>query len=406
MNSRKIINDPVYGFISYPYDIIYDLINHKYVQRLRRIKQLGLSNYVYPGAEHTRFHHTLGAIHLMTQALASLKSKGVEITEEEAIASTICIALHDVGHGPFSHALEFKLADVSHEYISLLIMEKLNLEFEGQLSLAIEIYKDNYSKKFLHQLVSSQLDMDRLDYLNRDSFYTGVAEGVIGFERIIKMLNVVDDEIVVEEKGIFSIEKYLMARRIMYWQVYLHKTAIAAEQMLIKLVDTYRKEYHQREDLKNISSSLAFFFEKEWTKEEVDANTEELLTNYLELDDHDIFYLIKNASKVNEPVLNYYSNALLDRKLMKIKLKEEPFSEAEMEVFRTKVKKNKISNEISISDLILKGSESNLSYNANSEAIKVLKKNGSIVPITKIRSNLIDTNVIIRYFLCFPNLYS
>jgi HD superfamily phosphohydrolase len=228
MNKKKIINDPVYGFISIPYDIIYDLLEHPYFQRLRRIKQLGLTHYVYPGALHTRFHHALGAMHLMQKAIRALQYKGVEITPEEAKAATIAILLHDIGHGPFSHALEHSIVHVHHEDLSILFMEQLNEEFDGALDVAIAIFKNEYPKKYLHQLVSSQLDMDRMDYLNRDSFFTGVSEGVIGYDRIIKMLNVYNGEIVVEYKGIYSIEKFLIARRIMYWQVYLHKTVVSA----------------------------------------------------------------------------------------------------------------------------------------------------------------------------------
>jgi len=230
MASTKIFNDPVYGFVSIPYGIIFELVEHPYFQRLRRIKQLGLTHYVYPGALHTRFHHALGALHLMTQAVEVLRSKKVDISEEEAEAVMIAILLHDIGHGPFSHTLESTLINVHHENISTLFMEQLNEEFNGKLDLTIQIFEDQYEKKFLHQLVSGQLDMDRMDYLNRDSFFTGVHEGVIGYDRIIKMLNVVDGELVVEEKGIYSIEKFLIARRLMYWQVYLHKTVLSAEQ--------------------------------------------------------------------------------------------------------------------------------------------------------------------------------
>ena len=236
MAKKKIFNDPVYGFISFPTELIYDLIDHRYFQRLRRISQLGLTHYVYPGALHTRFHHALGALHLMTEAILTLREKGVSISDEEYEAVCIAILLHDIGHGPFSHALELSIVNVHHENLSVLFMEKLNDEFNGQLSLAIKIFNGTYSKFFLHELVSSQLDMDRMDYLIRDSYFTGVAEGVIGYDRIIKMLNVVDHHLVVEEKGIYSVEKFLVARRLMYWQVYLHKTVLSAEQMLIAIL--------------------------------------------------------------------------------------------------------------------------------------------------------------------------
>ncbi|MDF1866230.1 MAG: HD domain-containing protein [Saprospiraceae bacterium] len=241
MNKKKIVNDPVYGFITIPYNIVFDLVEHPFVQRLRRIKQVSLTHYVYPGALHTRFHHALGALHLMGQAIEVLRSKEVEISDEEAKAASIAILLHDIGHGPFSHTLEHTIINVHHEELSLLFMECLNDIFENQLDLAIQIFKNKYHKKFLHQLISGQLDMDRMDYLNRDSFFTGVHEGVIGYDRIIKMLAVHNDELVVEEKGIYSIEKFLIARRLMYWQVYLHKTVLGVEQMLIRVWQRAKK---------------------------------------------------------------------------------------------------------------------------------------------------------------------
>jgi uncharacterized protein len=258
MVKKKIFNDPVYGFINVPYGIIFDLVEHPYFQRLRRIKQVSLTHYVYPGALHTRFHHALGALHLMSQAIDVLRSKGAQITDEEADAVSIAILLHDIGHGPFSHTLEHTLINVSHETLSLLFMQKLNEEFGGTLDLAIRIFRDDYPKKFLHQLVSSQLDMDRMDYLTRDSFFTGVYEGVIGYDRIIKMLSVHDGELVVEEKGIYSIEKFLIARRLMYWQVYLHKTVLSAELMLIRTMRRAKELAHAGATLE-VSGNLAFF---------------------------------------------------------------------------------------------------------------------------------------------------
>ena len=236
MSKKKIFNDPVYGFVSFPTELLYDLIDHKYFQRLRRITQLGLTHYVYPGALHTRFHHALGALHLMTEAVQTLREKGVVISDEEYEAVCVAILLHDIGHGPYSHALEHSFIDIHHEELSILFMQKLNEEFDGRLSLAMSIFEGSYKKGFLHELVSSQLDMDRLDYLIRDSYFTGVAEGVIGYDRIIKMLDVVDNQLVIEEKGIYSVEKFLVSRRVMYWQVYLHKTVLSAEQMLIAVL--------------------------------------------------------------------------------------------------------------------------------------------------------------------------
>ncbi|MBK7428612.1 MAG: HD domain-containing protein, partial [Saprospiraceae bacterium] len=290
MNKKKIINDPVYGFITIPYIIIFDLIEHPAFQRLRRIRQTGLSDFVYPGALHTRFHHALGAMHLMKQAIDVLRAKGTEITEDEAEAVCVAILLHDIGHGPFSHALEHTLLDIHHETLSLVIMERINFEMSGKITLAIQIFKNEYHKTFLHHLVSSQLDMDRMDYLNRDSFFTGVAEGKIGYDRIIKMLAVKDDQLVVEEKGIYSIEKFLMARRIMYWQVYLHKAVLSAEHMLIQTLKRARFLTEQGQDLP-VSSQLKFFLKRHVTE---NSNPQtDWLNCYFELDDIDILMALK-----------------------------------------------------------------------------------------------------------------
>src|SRR5437868_6382764 len=264
----KIINDPIYGFVTLPGDLIADLINHPYFQRLRRIKQLGMTNLVYPGALHTRFHHAIGAMHLMTEAIDVLRSKEIEITPEEAEATTIAILLHDIGHGPFSHALEHSIAkNISHEDLSALLMEQLNKQFNGRLALAIKIFNNRYKKKFLHQLVSSQLDMDRLDYLKRDSFFTGVSEGIISSDRIIKMLNVVNDKLVVEAKGIYSIEKFLIARRLMYWQVYLHKTVLSAEKLLVNILKRAKELSSQGKDL-FATPTLSLFLKNDFTRED------------------------------------------------------------------------------------------------------------------------------------------
>ena len=289
MSRKKIFNDPVYGFTTVPYGIIFDLVEHPYFQRLRRIKQLSLTHYVYPGALHTRFHHALGALHLMQRTIDVLKSKGIQISPEEEEAVCIAILLHDIGHGPFSHTLERTLIDISHEEISILFMEDLNRVFDGKLSLAIEIFKDNYSKKFLHQLVSSQLDMDRMDYLNRDSFFTGVSEGVIGYDRIIEMLTVCNNELAVEEKGVYSIEKFLIARRLMYWQVYLHKTVLSAELLLIQILKR-AKELVQNGVKLPVSERLNFFLSRNFTKKNYLSDKNSLLKNFSKLDDDDIFY--------------------------------------------------------------------------------------------------------------------
>ena len=290
MNKKKIFNDPVYGFITLPDDIIFDLIEHPYFQRLRRIRQLGLTHVVYPGALHTRLHHALGALHLMTQAVETLRSKGHDITAEEAKAVYIAILLHDIGHAPFSHALEHILAGVKHEQISLYLMQELNRQFEGKLDMAIAVFTNNYSQKFLHQLVSSQLDMDRLDYLNRDSFYTGVLEGKIGAQRIIKMLELYDDSLVIEEKGIYSIEKFIMARRLMYWQVYLHKTVLGAEQLLVKIMQRARELSLRGEKLFG-SPVLQFFLNEDISQK--DFSKKEMLDLFIRLDDYDIFSALK-----------------------------------------------------------------------------------------------------------------
>lgn len=291
-NKLKIFNDPVYGFITIPYEIIFDLIEHPYFQRLRRIKQLGLTAFVYPGALHTRFHHAMGAMHIMGTAIEVLRTKGNDITEAEAKAVTIAILLHDIGHGPFSHALETSIVnDVNHEDISEILMDKLNTEFNGELSLAIAIFKNNYKKKFLHQLVSSQLDMDRLDYLKRDSFFTGVSEGVISGDRIIAMLNVVNDELVIDSKGIYSIEKFIVARRLMYWQVYLHKTVLAAENLLVNIL-TRAKELTLKGEVLFGSPSFLYFLKNKVSKVDF-INNSKIIELFTDLDDYDIMSAIK-----------------------------------------------------------------------------------------------------------------
>ncbi len=283
-NKLKIFNDPIYGFVSIPYEIIYDLIDHPYFQRLRRIKQLGLTNLVYPGALHTRFHHAMGAMHLMTEAIEVLRAKGNEITDEEAKGVTIAILLHDIGHGPFSHALEHSIVNhITHEDISELFMNSLNEEFKGELSLAIRIFNNKYEKKFLHQLVSSQLDMDRLDYLKRDSFFTGVSEGVVSSDRIIKMLNVKNDELAVEAKGIYSIEKFIIARRLMYWQVYLHKTVISAESLLVNILKRAKELAEKQEEL-FCTPALKVFLYNKFSKNDFKTKPE-LLDSFAHLDD-------------------------------------------------------------------------------------------------------------------------
>ena len=325
MQSDKIINDPVFGFINIPKGLIMEVVTHPMVQRLHRIKQLGLSSMVYPGAQHTRFQHSLGAFFLMTEAIHSLRGKGVEITDHEAESVKIAILLHDVGHGPFSHVLENTIApDVHHEEISLLLMEKMNRELGGRLDLAIRIYKDEYEKRFLHQLVSSQLDMDRLDYLRRDSFYTGVTEGNIGSARIIKMLNVKDDHLVVESKGIYSIENFLTARRLMYWQVYLHKTSVACEKMLINTLIRAKELARKGEEL-YVSPALRYFLYNDVTRESFFTD-DKCLDTFIQLDDNDIWCALKSWTTHSDKVLSTLSTGLVNRRLFKVEVSAKPFS--------------------------------------------------------------------------------
>ncbi len=399
INKKKIFNDPVYGFISIPYGIIFDLIEHPYFQRLRRIKQVGLTHYVYPGALHTRFHHALGALHLMTEAIDVLRSKDIPISDEEARAVSIAILLHDIGHGPFSHALENTLIDVSHEYLSLMFMNELNTYFGGKLDLALRIFQDSYPKKFLHQLVSSQLDMDRMDYLNRDSFYTGVSEGVIGYDRIIKMLSVRNEELVVEEKGIYSIEKFLIARRLMYWQVYLHKTALAAEQMLIRALKRAKFLAQAGEKLP-VSESLRFFLESPVQERQKDIG--KMLYQFSLLDDVDIMAALKAFMNHEDFVLSYLSKAIVNRRLFRIELKDEAFeSDYEAQV------RQKIGNHFQLTDealsfLVIKGKETNMTYSKSKNEISILMKSGKVKPMSEISDHGIESKIITKYYLCYP----
>ena len=325
-NKRKIINDPVFGFINIPNDFLYDIIQHPYFQRLNRIKQLGLSSFVYPGAQHTRLLHSLGAMHLMGEAIVQLRQEGNEITPSEAEAVRACILLHDIGHGPFSHTLEHTLVNgVSHEEVSLLMMEKINRELDGKLDMALEIFKNVYPKKFLHQLVSSQLDMDRLDYLSRDSFYSGVSEGIIGAARIIKMLNVHNDQLVVEAKGIYSIEKFLVARRLMYWQVYLHKTSVAAEQMLLNILKRAKELASTGVEL-FASPSLRYFLYNDVQRKDF-LDSDNALENFALLDDSDVVCAIKVWSSDSDCVLSTLCKAFTDRKLFKVEIGSDPIDE-------------------------------------------------------------------------------
>ncbi len=400
MNKKKIINDPVYGFITIPSDIVFDLIEHPYFQRLRRIKQVSLTHYVYPGALHTRFHHAIGALHLMGQAIDVLRSKGVEITEEEAKAVSIAILLHDIGHGPFSHTLEHTLVNVPHEEISLLFMQRLNGEFNGALSLAITVFKNEYHKKFLHQLISGQLDMDRMDYLNRDSFFTGVHEGVIGYDRIIKMLAVHDGGLVVEEKGIYSIEKFLIARRLMYWQVYLHKTVLVAEQMLVKTLKRAKQLAVQGMEL-NLPKSLSFFLYQDFSLEDFTKN-KDLLGHFAKLDDHDIFSSLKAFTEHPDPVLSYLSSCIVDRRLFKIEIRDEPFPPEYVSETENRIGSLHILPKENLEYLVFGGEETNHAYSTSKDEINILFKNGDVLPMSQISDFGIQTRLVKKYYLCCP----
>ena len=402
-NKKKIINDPVYGFVNIPFELIYDLIEHSWFQRLRRIKQLGLSYLVYPGAQHTRFQHVIGAMSLTFQAVEILKSKGIEITQHESESVCAAILLHDMGHGPFSHTLEgLIIKDVPHEAISLRFMELLNEQFDGKLTTAIEIFSNKYKKKFLHQLVSSQLDMDRLDYLRRDSFYTGVQEGSIGHDRIINMLNVVNDELVIEEKGIYSVEKFLIARRLMYWQVYLHKTVVAAEQLLIKIIQ--RAQYlASQNELLFATPALHYFLYNKIGKDEFYKNNE-AFDNYCLLDDDDIFTSIKVWCNHNDNILSTLCNMLRNRKLPKVVLQNAPFEKTMVESYKFMAADNLDITMEEAEYFVYTDSVQNKAYSANNFHINILFKNGQVQDIADASDQYnIDslTKLVTKYFMCF-----
>jgi|TARA_B110000881_G_scaffold40929_1_gene33386 HD superfamily phosphohydrolase len=403
----KIINDPIYGFIEIESGIINSLINHPYFQRLRRISQLGLSYLVYPGAQHTRFQHALGCLHLVSKATQQLLKKGHKINQEEQEAVKIAILLHDIGHGPFSHALERTLvANISHEELSLIYMHKLNEEFNGKLSLAIKIFKNKYKKKFLHQLVSSQIDMDRLDYLKRDSFFTGVTEGNVGVERIISMLDVKNDNLVIEEKGIYSIEKFIIARRLMYWQVYLHKTVISAENMLIQLL--MRAKYLIRNSEKiYISSNLKKFLCNDIKLNDFKEDNK-LLNNFSQLDDSEIYSGLKYWSQNKDFVLSKLSNDILNRNILKIKVQKNIFNKKHIKLCITKMMNNEKISKEEAEYFIFSDKVSNSLYSIGNSNINILFKNGEIKDLSKSSDqfNLVAlSKTINKYFLCSPKEY-
>lgn len=408
LNKKKIINDPVYGFINIPSELIFDLISHPFFQRLRYIKQLGMTHLVYPGALHTRFHHALGAMHLMSLAIEILRSKGHEISASEEEGATIAILLHDVGHGPFSHALEHSLVKgISHEDISMLIMEKLNEEFAGKLNTAIEIFTGRYPKKFLHQLISSQLDLDRMDYLNRDSFFTGVSEGVISFDRIIKMFNVADDQLVIEEKGIYSIEKFLIARRLMYWQVYLHKTVIAGEQLLVKILKRAKELAAGGEQL-FATPALQHFLQNDVTRAGF-LETNIHLVQFARLDDQDIFASVKVWRDHNDRILSLLCNMLVGRHLYKTEITSEKPDEGRLAMLRDHVGLSLEINPEEVSYFIFTDVISNRAYNTGggNSTINILMKNNTTTDIAKASdlSNLESLDkTVTKHILCYPRI--
>jgi HD superfamily phosphohydrolase len=400
MSFRKIINDPVYGFITLDDPLIYSIISHPWYQRLRRINQMALSHLVYPGAVHSRLHHSLGAYHLMTQALFELKAKGADITAAEEQAAKIGILLHDIGHGPFSHALEsIVIESLDHEALSLLIMEKLNQESNGKLTMAIEIFKGTYHKKFLHQLISGQLDVDRMDYLARDSFFTGVSEGTIGYDRILKMLTVHNGELMVEEKAIYSIEEFLVSRRLMYWQVYLHKTVLSAEMMLVKIFERARllQQQGNKEVVLNDTLSLFLF-------NLLDGSLKNHLNLFCQLDDTDVISAIKAWSLHQDKILSLLCLAVLNRKLFKLKLQAEPIT---AEIYADK--KDEIARQLEISDedasfLVFTGEAENSLDNPYDERINILFRDGTVKDISLVDNALIHQNLsqpVKKFYICY-----
>jgi len=400
MGKHKLFNDPIYGLINFRYEFLYDLIDHPFFQRLRRIGQMGFTHMVYPGATHSRFQHAIGALYLMESAIATLRDKGIKIDDQEAEAMCAAMLLHDIGHGPISHSLEYLIVDIHHEKISLLLMKMLNEEMGGRLDLAIDIYNGVSPRKFMHQLVSSQLDLDRMDYITRDSYYTGVAEGTIGYDRIISMLNVKNDELVVEEKAIYSIQKFLVSREIMYKQVYLHKTSIAVEQMVMQFYK--RLIYVLAKDLIDINSLVAsdemkYFLTNKPLK--IDNST---LMNFVQLDDNDIFMLLKSSLKSSDSILADLSDRILNRKLFKCLLSEKPFTSDFKSDIRQKIKRFEQIDDETVDWYILEGSQKITTYKPNQDEIVILKKQDNILFLSDIFPNFKILNFIDRYFMSFP----
>jgi HD superfamily phosphohydrolase len=404
VNKKKIINDPVYGFLQIPHELLYDLIQHPYFQRLRRIKQVGMTYLVYPGAMHSRYNHALGAMYLMGQAITQLRNKGHQITNEEALGALIAILLHDVGHGPFSHALEYLfIKNVKHEEISLRMMHQINNEYDGQLAIAIAIFTDTYPKRFLHQLVSSQLDMDRLDYLTRDSFFTGVSEGVVSWDRIIHMLQIHNDQLVVEEKGIYSIEKFIVARRLMYWQVYLHKTVLSAEAMISQIVVRARQLLQQGTLLFG-TPELLYFLQRHPDRQAFESDPE-VVAQFAGLDDNDLFSAIKVWSKHHDPVLQRLCDGLIHRRLNRVILQNEAFSDDFIATQRLRLEQEYGYSAEEISFFMQQGNVTNDAYVPGKDKIMILRKDGSCVDVAELSDNLnIKTlsKTVVKYYLSLP----
>lgn len=403
MNKKKIINDPVYGFITIPSPLLFDIISHPWFQRLRHIKQLGLTDYVYPAAQHTRFQHALGAMYLMTRVLDLLRKKGIEISDEEYEASVICVLLHDIGHGPLSHTLEDSLlTGINHESLSYLFMQQLNKEFNGALSLSLKIFQNTYKRKFFHQLVSSQLDIDRLDYLKRDCFFSGVSEGTIGVDRIISLLTVYKDQLVVEEKGILSIENFLNARRLMYWQVYLHKTTVSAERMVVNLIKRAQHLVKSGESL-TCTESLLLFLKNSYTIENFKEN-QKILNAFGQLDDHDLWGAVKLWQNHNDFILSTLSTLLLQRNLFQIRMSTEPIKKDEVDQIRTNVAKsfNLLRSESSY--FFSYGFVTNEAY-TEGQKINILMKSGELLDIAQ-ASDLPNikaiSKIVKKNYLCWP----
>lgn len=403
-NKRKIINDPVYGFVSIQNELIFDIIEHPYFQRLRRIKQLGLTHLVYPGALHTRFHHSIGAMHLMNKALVELRFKGNEITDEEVTSACIAILLHDVGHGPYSHALEHSIVTgINHESISSAFLGDLNKIFNNKLELALQIFEGTYHKKFLHELVSSQFDMDRLDYLKRDSFFTGVSEGVVNYERLLSMIDVADDQIVIEAKGIYSVEKFITARRLMYWQVYLHKTVLSAEFMIMKLLKRAKQLRMSGENL--FASPVLDFFLSNDINQHSFVNDPLTLHNFAQLDDYDIFAAMKVWVNHSDKILSSLSSGIVNRNLFKIDISNQEFDKSYCESIKKRVSEKLSLTKEETDFFIIHDKTSNFMYKPGIDNIKILFKDGNVLDIAEASDQLnisLLAKPTTKYFICYP----